>query len=259
MNLRLLGVHNRESDETRLSCGLVDGVLALDAGAITRSLSFDEQRAITSVLVTHRHFDHIRDLATLGQNTRGVSSKQLVAPTAVHADLRRHLLNGVIWSRFYESPDRDRPSFIALPLDPGQSVNIGEYRVRAVTTAHSAPSAGFLVRLNASALFFTGDTGTGFAASLVAAEPDGNVSLIVVEVSYENAADQMAEDQGHLTPQRLERELAELESGWTTLPRILIVHRDPAHESSIRSEIDAIAARRKWPIVLPDAGSEWEV
>ena len=42
MELRVLGAHNMESNHTRMESHLIDGVLALDAGSITRALSFDE-------------------------------------------------------------------------------------------------------------------------------------------------------------------------------------------------------------------------
>lgn len=45
---------------------LSDGVIALDAGGLTRSLTFDEQLAVEAVILSHRHFDHIRDLFPFG-------------------------------------------------------------------------------------------------------------------------------------------------------------------------------------------------
>ena len=62
MQLRVLGAHNMESRDTRMECHLIDGVLALDAGSLARALSFEEQRGVRAVLLTHRHFDHIKDL-----------------------------------------------------------------------------------------------------------------------------------------------------------------------------------------------------
>jgi hypothetical protein len=44
MQLRALGAHNMESKDTRMECHLIDGVLALDAGSLARSLTFEEQR-----------------------------------------------------------------------------------------------------------------------------------------------------------------------------------------------------------------------
>ena len=46
MELRVLGAHNMESKETRMESHLIDGVLALDAGGLTRALSFEEQQGM---------------------------------------------------------------------------------------------------------------------------------------------------------------------------------------------------------------------
>ena len=43
MDIKLLGTHNTESRDTRLVSLLIDGVLAIDAGALTSSLSFEDQ------------------------------------------------------------------------------------------------------------------------------------------------------------------------------------------------------------------------
>ena len=66
MELRVLGAHNAESKTTRLESHLIDKVLVLDAGGLTRSLTFEEQAGIRAVILSHRHFDHVRDLLPLG-------------------------------------------------------------------------------------------------------------------------------------------------------------------------------------------------
>ncbi len=86
MRLRILGVHNMESRATRLTAHLVDGVLALDAGGLTRSLDFADQRRIRAVILTHRHFDHVRDLLPLGLAMRysGVNVDVFGIPDTLH-------------------------------------------------------------------------------------------------------------------------------------------------------------------------------
>ena len=44
---------------------VIDGKLALDAGSLIRALTFEQQRQVKAVILSHRHFDHTRDLATL--------------------------------------------------------------------------------------------------------------------------------------------------------------------------------------------------
>jgi phosphoribosyl 1,2-cyclic phosphodiesterase len=68
MEIRILGAHNVESANTRLTSVLVDGVLAMDAGALTSSLTFAEQEKVSSILLTHCHYDHVRDVAAIALN-----------------------------------------------------------------------------------------------------------------------------------------------------------------------------------------------
>ena len=68
MKIRILGAHNIESAKTGFASFLIDDVLAVDASALTSSLSFAEQLKLKAVLLTHQHHDHIRDIPALGMN-----------------------------------------------------------------------------------------------------------------------------------------------------------------------------------------------
>ena len=68
MNIRILGAHNCESKHTKLTSLLIDNILVLDTGGLTSSLSFSEQQKIRAVLLTHQHYDHIRDVPTIAFN-----------------------------------------------------------------------------------------------------------------------------------------------------------------------------------------------
>ena len=88
MQLRVLGCHGGETPKHRTSSFLVGDEVAIDAGAITSSLSLREQERIRSVLVSHPHMDHIRDLATLADNRcqQGGSTLDIVGvPATIEA------------------------------------------------------------------------------------------------------------------------------------------------------------------------------
>ena len=68
MRLRILGAHGGESSTHRASSFLVDNNLLLDAGAVTRSLTLNEQLELDYIFISHSHLDHIRDLALLCDN-----------------------------------------------------------------------------------------------------------------------------------------------------------------------------------------------
>ena len=68
MNIRFLGAHNCESQNSRCACLLIDDILAIDAGGLTSSLSFPAQQNLKAILLTHQHYDHIKDIPTIAMN-----------------------------------------------------------------------------------------------------------------------------------------------------------------------------------------------
>src|SRR4051812_23983241 len=102
MQLRILGAHQGESREFRFISFLVDGRLAIDAGGLTSSLTLDEQLALNAVLITHRHFDHIKDLPMLAHNVWETRSIDIYCIADTLAALRTHVFNDILWPNVEE-------------------------------------------------------------------------------------------------------------------------------------------------------------
>ena len=86
----------------------------------------------------------------------------------------------------------------------------------------------------------------GFSTHLAASPPD----ILISEVTYANAGAEDASRNGHMTPALLHGEITSIvdESGW--MPRVIVVHRNPAHEQEIAHEIDVLRAETGWDITL---------
>ena len=115
MEIRILGAHNIETRDTRLASLLIDGVLALDAGSLSSGLTLPEQGSIQAVLLTHHHFDHVRDLLTLGLATHELDATievYAIEDTVQH--VRSHLMNGELYPDFF-SKAHTRKSQVSLP------------------------------------------------------------------------------------------------------------------------------------------------
>ena len=75
MKIRVLGCHGSDQLINRplgtlpcRTCGfLVNDVVLVDAGTIGSQLLLHEQQRIQSILLTHLHFDHIKELPTLAE------------------------------------------------------------------------------------------------------------------------------------------------------------------------------------------------
>jgi len=118
MELEILGAHNCESENARLTCLLVDRVLAIDAGGLTSALSIEEQHHLKAVLITHHHFDHIRDLATLGMNFYVSGPLSVYGLDSTLQTVSNHILNGVLYPDFTCRPSPDKPAFRFHPVAP---------------------------------------------------------------------------------------------------------------------------------------------
>ena len=99
---------------------LVDGSVAVDAGAITRALTIPEQRRIRHVLVTHTHMDHTATLPFLIENIFGANSEPVTiyCTKRVLAGVRRHLFNNDTWPDFSRIPNQLYPSVRFEVIEP---------------------------------------------------------------------------------------------------------------------------------------------
>jgi hypothetical protein len=164
VEIQVLGAHLAEVKGARLTSLIIDGVLAVDAGGITSALSLDEQSKIETVLLTHHHFDHTRDLVTLAANAGYYWRKQLKVCGLRHAlDIVTDcLLSGKMYTNFLEYPDKEKPTVIVEAIEPYGRQVIAGYDVLAVPVNHSAPTVGYQITCpDGKSLFYTGDTPAG--------------------------------------------------------------------------------------------------
>ena len=247
MRLRVLGVHNMESDDTRLAGYLIGERLALDAGCLARSLTFAEQCAVGTVLITHEHNDHVRDLPAL-RHSLGAAGASL----RVHA-LRRTL--DAISGLYLPPPGAADPAITAVAAVEGEEFTAADHSVRALAVRHSVPAAGYLVSDGEASVFYTGDTGPGLGDVWERIEPDA----ILAETTFGNAAGDAALRLGHLTPALLGRELEAFRRARGYLPRVIVTHMSPPWEETVRREAAEMAAALGADLTVARAGDTFEI
>ncbi len=154
MNILVLGAHNCESQDSKLATLLVDDALAMDAGALTSSLSFQAQQNLKAILLTHPHYDHIRDIPTIAMNLflRG-GNIHIYSIPAVYDALSNNLLNGELYPKFHEQPP-ENPTLKFSAIEPNQAMQIEGYSILAVRLNHSVPAVGYQVTSPEGRAFF---------------------------------------------------------------------------------------------------------
>ncbi|MCI0438568.1 MAG: MBL fold metallo-hydrolase [Chloroflexi bacterium] len=254
MQLRILGAHNMESRDTRLESHLIDGALVLDAGSLTRALNFEEQLGIKAILLSHRHFDHVRDLLPLGLALR--LRKQPVELYAIEDTaeaLRSHIFSGHLYPDFLEKPGQENFSTFRLNVvDFFTEFRVLGYKAVAVPVPHAVPAAGFLLSYGGANLFYTGDTGKGLSNAWKHVAPD----VLLTEVTFGSEYEQAALDSGHLTPKFLAETLKDFRKLHGRLPRVIVAHMNPPWESAIRSELATLSRDLHVEITISRADME---
>jgi len=238
MEIRVLGAHNVESATTGLVSLLVDNVLAVDVGAFTSVLSLEEQGKVRSVLITHSHYDHLRDLAAIALNASFLEKNVRVYSQAVTLDaVSKHIFNGVIYPDFTRIPESN-PPVILRPLEPYKTEEVEGYKVLAVPVVHGVSTVGYQVTsADGKSFFYTGDTGPGLSGCWEHISPQ----LLFIDVTLPDRLEKHAIASSHLTPRLMGLELAEFRKLKGYLPEIMPIHLSPMFEDEIRAELERVS------------------
>jgi len=251
MEIQILGAHNCERKNFKMISLLVDGVLAIDAGAITSSLSLEEQKKIRALLLTHQHYDHIRDVPALAMSLflGGGTTRVYSIPAALDV-LARSLMNNEIYPDFRRKPEQN-PTLSFNEIEPGKAQLIEGYTVLAVPVSHSVPTVGYQVSTGGGKPFlYIGDTGPGLAGCWRQVSPE----LLIIEVTAPDRYAEWASNSGHLTPSFLKRELTSFQEARGYLPRVVAIHMNPDMEEAIADEIAVVSKELGCPITFAYEG-----
>jgi ribonuclease BN (tRNA processing enzyme) len=241
MNIRFLGAHNSESKDFRPACILIDDVFAIDAGGLISSLSLSEQLAIEALLVTHHHYDHIKDIPMMGMTFHVNDRKINIYSIPSVYEALTYIFNypGKLYSNFFTNPPED-PTIHFTTIEPRKSFPLNGYKILPILMKHSVPSVGYQITSpEGKNLFYSGDTGNGLEDIWQYISPD----LLIVEVTAADGFLKSAKEARHLTPALLKEELTSFRKIKGYLPRVITVHMFPqgAEKELIMEELAEIA------------------
>jgi phosphoribosyl 1,2-cyclic phosphodiesterase len=249
VEIRILGAHLAEVKGARLTSILIDNSLVVDAGGLTSALSLAEQQKIETILLTHHHFDHTRDLVTLAANAGYYWRKQLTVwglryTLDIVADC---LLGGKMYTNFFEYPDKEKPTVVLEAIEPYSRKPIAGYEVLAIPVKHSAPTVGYQVTSSdGKVLFYTGDTTIGVSDCWQHISPQ----LLIVEVAGPDRYADWLKQAGHLCARLLKEELIQFRRLKGYLPRIVVIHIGNPYEQEIKKEVAQVAQELEADISL---------
>ena len=217
MDLRVLGGYGSVGVHQRPSAFLINGRTLLDAGTVPGALGVPEQFALERALISHAHLDHIVGLAFLAETLALVKEAEgqtaerplevLSMPTVV-SSLRESVFNNTVWPDFSMVPPHG-PVLAYGDLPDGREQRVGDLWVTAVPVDHTIPACGFVVHDGRTGLAYSGDTGPT-TAIWEASRRCAGLSAVILECSFPNRLDKLADVAKHMTPSRIARELDKL-------------------------------------------------
>jgi ribonuclease BN (tRNA processing enzyme) len=240
MNFRVLGCYGGNMPGKFTTSFLLNEKIALDAGAISLTLSFPEQLKIRYVLLTHTHIDHTFSLpffidnifATAKDKGRNIT---IFSHHAAISALKNHLFNDSSWPDFTIIPTERNPLLTFTEIEERKIFKIDEFTIKPIYVNHIIPTMGFFIKKSGKTAIFVGDTKATEEIWEEANKLD-KLEAIFIETSFPKRFRELAEKSGHLTTKGLAAELAKLRHH----PKIIIYHQKPQYIKEIEKELTAL-------------------
>jgi cAMP phosphodiesterase len=192
-----------------LSCIVIDDSVAIDAGSLAMATTTLQKKQIRNVVLTHAHLDHVAGLPLFIDDLFATLNE----PVCIHAThevietLERDIFNWDIYPRFSELKNENGAVLKYVPFEAGKEFSVNHLNVKAMPVNHKVPSVGFIVSDGQTAFGISGDTAEmgGFWENLNA---EKKLPILLLECSFPNELDELAQASHHLTPRKLHEELA---------------------------------------------------
>ncbi len=237
MEVQIIGAHSTETLNSKLTALVIDEILALDAGGLCSGLSLQAQQKLRAILLTHHHYDHVRDIPIIAMNVSYHTTLDIYSIPSVFEMLSSHLLDGAMYPNFLEWPEL-QPSLNLVAIEEYERTKIEGYSAVAIPVSHSVPTVGFQVTSpEGRMLFYTGDAGVGLSECWEHVSPH----LLITELSLPQRMEEWARNHSHLSPQLLKAELVKFRDMKGYVPRTVLIHINPYHEDEIAREIAEVS------------------
>lgn len=234
MRIEVLGAYGGESPDCRMTCLLINGRIALDAGSLTQTLPIERQVGVHSILLSHSHIDHTNCLPFFVENVYGKADRPIdlhASATTIYS-IRKYLFNNDTWPDFTRLPNHLLPSLRFLELERERPLVVDGVSFTPIAVDHLIPTFGFLIEQDGAAVLWSSDTGpTTRLWEIANATP--NLKALCLETSFDNAFQDVADVSLHLTPRTLETELLKLRR---RVP-VLLHHLKPPCVDRIHAEV----------------------
>ncbi len=244
MKIRILGCYGGQLLGFHLTSFLVNDTILLDAGSPTEILTLEEQGKIEHIFLSHTHLDHIKDIAFLADNRslKRWSGTPDASAITIHSlqvnldTLSEHFLNNVVWPDFTRIPTKKDAILNMKNFEPEKAVEAGGLKITPIEVEHPIPCTGFLIDQGDAQVIFSADTGhTERIWEVANAQP--NLRAVIIDCSFPNNCEELANISGHLTPKGMAKEVRKL-NNLGDFP-VYLYHMKPEVLTEMAAEVEA--------------------
>jgi len=194
-------------------------------------------------VLTHAHFDHIKDVPLMADLLTGRRDEPVVvhgSPECIRT-LREHVFNDKLWPDFTSIPSASNPVMVLEPFELGKTLHLGDYTLRPIPVCHPVESVGYLIEKGKSMIAVSGDTGPTDDL-WTALRNVQSLKAVLLETSFPNALQRLADQSGHLTPQTMSDELTGKFPMRNGVP-VLLYHLKPAFTRQLYREVETTGVK----------------
>jgi len=221
-----------------LTTFIVNGTVAIDAGALGFWGDLDGQRRIGHVFLSHSHADHVCSLPMFVTNTHDRRPRNIVVHGSppVLDSLSRDLFNGRFWPDFLRPPGGAPPLLDLDETATGRPCEGAGLRITPIPVDHPVPTNAHLVDDGTAAVVISTDSAPTHELWRVAARVP-HLKAVFLGASFPEEEAALAQLAGHLIPSQVDAELGRIAAG---VP-VYAVHIKPGHRQAVVDQLHALA------------------
>jgi ribonuclease BN (tRNA processing enzyme) len=234
MRIEILGCSGSVMQGFNTTSILINSKILIDAGSVASVLPEPALAEIRSILITHSHIDHIKELpflvdALYAKKKTGI---RVFGSEATMKALKVHIFNGLIW------PDMNEldigSSFMSLEYIPPDWFDLDGIQVKAFPVDHIDGSIGLMLSEDGKYVLFTGDTGYYQGLFDLIRSLGSGLKACFIEVSFPSGMEQIASVSHHLTPKLIKKGL---DNALSPSTRVIAYHIKPKHLDEVIAEL----------------------
>lgn len=224
--IKLLGTSGSRSKSSFSTSIQLTKSTCIDAGNIIHGLG-EEAKNINSIFLSHSHLDHIVDCAFLIDNyfSQRTEPLKIYGLQETLRTVQENFFNWDIWPDFSKLNlvGTTTPAVEYIPIELEKTYELEDgVNITPIHAEHVVPTCGFIIKKANSSILFSSDTYKN-PKLWERINQDESINAVIIDVSFPNSLQEVAQASKHLTPAMLQEELKQLQRA----VNIYITHLKP--------------------------------